>query len=287
MRKNGESDESFKNRFTTERSRRYDVLQSKEVTFLSADGCSKRASEFFKPGYHLKPSDGRRLNFFIKEHRSMFDKLNGMVKHLKEHDSTLFQPNGLTLKQGKEFAHDFNVEQIKCIEAKLLKVKQDMEMLEENKKSFHTIYKGIHKEHISKRRRKKENRRKSNERKKKRDANNVQRVYGICVGNPLGNDLAECLVYPPSLAIPVECVNVEDVAELLKRRDAPYIAQILQSNHFSNAAAGSRIITNLKPDVRDDVYCFLYPEEYALPERNESGSHSASSTSDEEELEED
>ena len=55
---------------------------------------------------------------------------------------------------------------------------------------------------------------------------------------------------------------------------------MLQSNHFSNAA-GSRIITNLKPDVRDDVYCFLYPEEYALD------SHSASSTSDEEELEED
>jgi len=80
----------------------------------------------------------------------MFDKLNGMMKHLKEHDSTLFQPNGLPLKQGEEFAHDFNVEQIKCIEAKLLKVKQDM-------KSFHTIYKGIHKEHISKRRRKKEN----------------------------------------------------------------------------------------------------------------------------------
>ena len=86
----------------------------------------------------------------------MFDKLDGMVKHLKEHDSILLQPNGLTLKQGEEFAHDFNVEQIKCIEAKLLKVKQDMEMLEENKKSFHTIYKGIHTEHISKRRRKKE-----------------------------------------------------------------------------------------------------------------------------------
>ena len=62
---------------------------------------------------------------------------------------------------------------------------------------------------------------------------------------------------------------------------------MLRSNHFSNAV-GSRIITNLKPDVRDDVYCFLYPEaEYALPERNESDSHSASSTSDEEELEED
>ena len=86
-----------------------------------------------------------------------------------------------------------------------------------------------------------------------------------------------------SLAIPEECVNVEDAAELLLRRDAPYIAQLLQSNPFDNAA-GSRIITNLKPEVRDDVYCFLYPKEYALPEKNESDSHS--STSDEEELEE-
>ena len=46
----------------------------------------------------------------------------------------------------------------------------------------------------------------------------------------------------------------------------------------------SRIITNLKPEVRDVVYCFLSPEEYALPEKNESDSHSSIS---EEELEDD
>lgn len=49
----------------------------------------------------------------IMERRNMFDKLNGMVKHFKEHDSTLFQPGGFTLKQGGQFSHDFNVEQIK------------------------------------------------------------------------------------------------------------------------------------------------------------------------------
>lgn len=75
----------------------------------------------------------------------MFDRLNGVVRQLKEHDSTLFETNGLILKQGEEFAHDFNVEQIKFVEAKLLKVKQDMEMLGENKKCFHTLNKGIHK----------------------------------------------------------------------------------------------------------------------------------------------
>ena len=109
MRKNGESDQSFKNRFTAERSRQLDLLQSKEVADQNADGCSKRACEFLKPGYQLKPSDGRRLNSSIKEHQSMLGKLKSVVKALKEYDSTLFQSNGLILKQGEEFAHDFNV----------------------------------------------------------------------------------------------------------------------------------------------------------------------------------
>ena len=142
MRKNGESDESFKKRFASERSRQYDVLQSKETAFISADGCSKRARDFFKPGYQLRPSDGKRLNFFIKEHGRMLDKLDVMVKDLKEYDSTLSQPNGFALKEGEEFAYNFNVGQFKSIEGKLLKVKQDVETLEENKTSVHTRREG-------------------------------------------------------------------------------------------------------------------------------------------------
>ena len=57
----------------------------------------------------------RRLNSSIKEHQSMLGKLKSVVNVLKEHDSTLFQSNGLILKQGEEFAHDFNVKQIKCV----------------------------------------------------------------------------------------------------------------------------------------------------------------------------
>ena len=178
------------------------------------------------------------------------------MKALKEHDSTLFQSNGLILKQGEEFAHDFNVKQIKCVEAKVQKVTRDTETLEESKDSFRSIFKGLHRDRISKGRRKKENRRKSNARKKKRFENNVQRVYSICVGNPLGNDLPKCLLYPPCLAVPEGCIDVEKVSELLFDRDAADIAQLLQGNHFSNAA-GSRIITNLKPEVRDNVYCFM------------------------------
>ena len=106
-------------------------------------------------------------------------------------------------------------------------------------------------------------------------------MYSICVGNPLGNGLSKCLPYPPCLTVPERCIDVEKVSQLLFDRDAPYIVQLLQGNHFSNAAR-SRIITNLKPEVRDNVYCFMYPEEYAATEKDESDS--SSSTSDEEEL---
>ena len=131
---------------------------------------------------------------FIKEHRGMVEKLNVILKNVKEYDFTLFQSNGLALKQGEEFALSFNVKEIECIEVKLTKVTQDMEALENKKTSYDSIFKSIHKQHFNKRRRKKENRRKSNERKRKRTETNAQRVYGICVGNPLGNDLPQCLV---------------------------------------------------------------------------------------------
>ena len=192
MRNNSESDESFKKGF--------DILQAKEAPFLSADGCSERASEFSKPGYQLNSSDGKKLKLSMKEHRGEVEKLNVKLKDLKEHDSKLFQFNGLALKQGNEFAHSFNVKQIEFIEAKLTKVTQDMEAIENKKKSYDSIFKGILKQHINKRRRKKEHRRKSNERKRKRTENNVQRVYGIYVRNPLANDLPQYLVYPHRLA---------------------------------------------------------------------------------------
>ena len=102
--------------------------------------------------------------------------------------------------------------------------------------------------------------------------------------NPLGSDLPQFLQYPFCLVIPKACNNVEDIAALLFGRDAPYIAHLLQGNHIINAA-GRRIITNLKPEGRDNVYRFLYPEEYAVGENPESDSHS--NTSEEEDREED
>ena len=107
-------------------------------------------------------------------------------------------------------------------------------------------------------------------------------MYSICVANLPGvNGLPKCLPYAVCSFFPEECINVKGVVATLFGREAPYIAQLHQENHFSNAA-GSRIITNLKPEVRDNVYCFMHPEEYALAENNESDSHSSTSDDHEE-----
>ena len=95
--------------FTAERFRQFDILQAKEATFLSVDDCSERASELSMPGCQLTPSDRSKLNWSIKEHRGMVEKLNFILKDFKKNDSTLFQSNGLALKQGENF-----FPQLKC-----------------------------------------------------------------------------------------------------------------------------------------------------------------------------
>ena len=55
-------------------------------------------------GYQLRPSD-RKLNLSIKEHRGTVEKLNVIMKDVKEHDFTLYQSNGPALKQGENFVY--------------------------------------------------------------------------------------------------------------------------------------------------------------------------------------
>ena len=49
----------------------------------------------------------------------MVKKLNVILENMKKHDSILFQSSGLPLKQSEKSTHSFNVNQIKCVEAKL------------------------------------------------------------------------------------------------------------------------------------------------------------------------
>lgn len=85
---------------------------SEEAVFQRAHGCSERLEELLQPEYHLKPSDGQQLNYVITEHKEAVEKLKGQLKILSDHDSMLFQANGITLKHDKKFHHNFNVERI-------------------------------------------------------------------------------------------------------------------------------------------------------------------------------
>ena len=63
--------------------------------------------------------------------------------------STLFQANGIALKHGKKFHHDFNVKHIASVEAKQLKVSREIETLKEKKKTFERTFKGLQGNYVS------------------------------------------------------------------------------------------------------------------------------------------
>ena len=92
--------------------------------------------------------------------------------------------------------------------------------------------------------------------------NNLRSVYHICVANPLAKELSNCLLYPPSLTTPEACINVKDVTAVLLTRNAAFTAHLLQSSYLGNAA-GSRLITNLTPEARNRLHCFLHTEDYS------------------------
>ena len=74
MRVPGESDNSFKKKFTPERSRQFDLIKTKEAAFKSVDDCVKQSSNLCVPTHNLKPSDGRVLH----KHKQV-KKLNGIL----------------------------------------------------------------------------------------------------------------------------------------------------------------------------------------------------------------
>ena len=119
---------------------------------------------------------------------------------------------------------------------------------------------------VKKKRNEKENRRKSNERKRNWFENSTRLSY--LLPNPLANELPHCLIYPPFLTIPQACISVEDVATILFRRDAPFVAHLLKKYIYIGNAAGSRVLTNLEANGRDKVYCILHPVHYQAKDTN-------------------
>ena len=97
---------------------------------------------------HTSHLNGRKLYNAITKQKEAFEKLNGLLQNLKDHHSTLFQSNGITLKHGEKFHHYFNVKHIASVEAKQLKVSREIETLEE-KKTFERTFKGLQGNYVS------------------------------------------------------------------------------------------------------------------------------------------
>ena len=104
----------------------------------SADGFSKRASDFSMPGYQLNlvtemtelvRQRAQRNGGKIESH---IEKCEGIRLHTLSVQWACFKAD---------------VKQIECIEVKLTKVTQDMEALENKKTGYDSIFKGIHKQH--------------------------------------------------------------------------------------------------------------------------------------------
>ena len=75
-------------------------------------------------------------------HKEAVEELKKQLKIPSDHESTLFQTNGITLIHDKKFLHDFNVELIASIEAKQLKFSGKLENLGKNE-IFDQIFKGL------------------------------------------------------------------------------------------------------------------------------------------------
>ena len=76
----------------------------------------------------------------LTKQKEALEKLDVLLKNLKDRDSTLFQTNGIKLKKGKEFQHDFNVKHIASIEEKQKKVSQETDALSDRQKTFGRIF---------------------------------------------------------------------------------------------------------------------------------------------------
>ena len=74
-------------------------------------------------------------------HKEAVEELKKQLKIPSDHDSTLFQTNGMTLIHDKKFLHD-NVELSASIEAKQLKFSGELENLGKNE-IFDKIFKGL------------------------------------------------------------------------------------------------------------------------------------------------
>jgi len=289
MRVLGESDQIFKDKFVSERTRQFDILRDKEEFSNKLDSSKKRVEKFLTEGYVLKSSDGRQLDHGIREVRELANTVSDKYQGMVSCDAALFASNGITLKEGKGFEHNFNSKIIEDMREKKSAICKILETLEMLSSKHQKLFKGLNFKGINKKRRRKENDRKSKNRKNMRFNKNVEKVFNICVVSPFPSmiTIPSPYKYPPSAPIPESHIDVEGVASHTSIfRYAKHIASLVNDGIFSNAAS-SRLLANLPDHVSEQVWRYLYPEEHSSTSDNdvdssEEDDEDISSTDDDE-----
>ena len=87
----------------------------------------------------------------------------------------MFHANGLFLKQGSVFQHNFNKAEIESVRNKHSSLTRVLNIIKERIQNYQRIFKGLKEKYISAGRRKKENRRKA------KILSDIQRLCGISI----------------------------------------------------------------------------------------------------------
>lgn len=262
MRKSGENDVEFGKRFISERSRQFGILTKEEELQNKTKSITSRYSKFIAQNYTMKPGDGRQLMHGIDEHARILNKLDETLEEVKKHDNVLFASNGRSLREGSAFQHAFNVGAKEKIERLIASVNAQKVALQQLADEYSRIFKGsANKFNSSHKRKKKENKRKAKKRKETRYNSSINHVYNVCIKNPIDVDLPDIYSFPPSFRIPESFIDAENCASVKGGLEAKCVADIV-SKYLTNAAA-SRLLTNLREEVANKVFSYMYPDEDA------------------------
>ena len=89
--------------------------------------------------------DGRMLTHTISEYTKFINKIDHLASQLKKHDCT----NGIFLKQGSVFQHNFNKAEIESVQNKHSSLARELNIIKERMQNYQRTFKGLKGKYIS------------------------------------------------------------------------------------------------------------------------------------------
>ena len=170
----------FRKYFTQEKLRQWDLFKRKEKVeksygFLKSENMSGVGNRLEK-GYIPRPNDGNALTGVAEKMHHLLDQVESQINEIKEHDESLFNTNGRTLKhEWQMFHHISNVRLIESLSDMSKEMSSLLSRVEQAAKKFSRAVKNTsgHRNSASKKRR---NDKKNKNKKTQRFQRNVEKM---------------------------------------------------------------------------------------------------------------